>query len=183
MLDQIDVTYETQPADIDETVRPGESPGGYTTRMAEEKVQAVAARRSDARIILGADTSVVLGDKILGKPLDAADACRMLSELAGKTHRVHTAVAVLGVDGALRSELNVSEVTFANMDSRWIEAYVETGEPLDKAGSYGIQGWAGTQIISVRGSYSSIMGLPLFETARLLASAGLTLPQLPAAGA
>ena len=183
LLDQIGVSYETDPADIDESVRAGEAPEVYTVRMAEEKVQAVAARRSDSRIILGADTTVVLNGRILGKPEDAADARKTLGELAGNTHSVHTAVAVLGIDGVLRSDLNISDVTFAAMDEEWIAAYVETGEPMDKAGSYGIQGWASTQIASVSGSHSSIMGLPLFETARLLASAGLKLPQLPAVAA
>lgn len=178
LLDQIGVSYRVDPADIDESPLPGEAPGPYTRRIAEEKVRAVALRRRTGEIVLGADTAVVLGDQMLGKPADEAEACEMLRALSGHTHEVYTAVAVLSPQGALLEGLNVSEVTFAELDEHWISEYVAAGEPMDKAGAYGIQGWAGSQIRMMHGSYSSIMGLPLYETARLLSGAGLCLPQI-----
>ncbi len=182
LLDQIGVAYRVLPADIDESPLPNEAPDVYTRRIAAEKVSAVATRRDPGEIILGADTSVVLGEQMLGKPSDEAEAREMLQLLSGRIHEVFTAVAVLDPDNRMHTSLNVSQVEFARLDRAWIEAYVATGEPLDKAGAYGIQGWAGTQIRRVEGSYSSIMGLPLFEAARLLALAGLRLPQIPRPG-
>lgn len=179
LLDQIGVSYFVQPADIDETPLPGEQPKPYTLRIAREKVMAVAGTRKNGEIILGADTAVVVGDQMLGKPADEDEAFAMLRMLSGVVHQVYTAVAVMGRDGELESSLRVSDVEFATMDDDWIRAYIETGEPMDKAGAYGIQGWAGVRIREVRGSYSSIMGLPLFETANLLGNAGLRLPQIP----
>lgn len=178
LLDQIGVPFRVDPADIDESPHVGEPPGDYTLRIAKEKVLAVARRRKPGEIVIGADTAVVLGDRMLGKPDGKSEARDMLGTLSGQTHQVYTAVAVLGPDASLESCLNVSEVTFADLDDEWIASYVETGEPLDKAGAYGIQGWAGCRISRMHGSYSSIMGLPLFETARLLAGAGLELPQI-----
>ncbi len=182
LLDQIGVAYRVLPADIDESPLPNEAPDVYTRRIAAEKVSAVATRRDPGEIILGADTSVVLGEQMLGKPSDEAEAREMLQLLSGRIHEVFTAVAVLDPDNRMHTSLNVSQVEFARLDRAWIEAYVATGEPLDKAGAYGIQGWAGTQIRRVEGSYSSIMGLALFEAARLLALAGLRLPQIPRPG-
>ena len=179
LLDRIGVAYEVVPADIDESVIPGEDPATYTGRIAAAKVAAVAGRLSRSVIILGADTAVVLGEDMLGKPSGPAEAVEMLQALSGRAHHVFTAVSVLDCEGSLHSALNVSRVTFADLDADWITAYVATGEPLDKAGAYGIQGWAACQISEVEGSHSAIMGLPLFETARLLARAGLPLPQLP----
>ena len=179
LLDQIGVAYRVIPAGIDESALPGELPGEYTQRIAAAKVDAVAGRRMPGEIALGADTAVVLGDEMLGKPADEAEARAMLRALSGRCHEVFTAVAVLDPRGEWHCCLNVSQVEFAALEEDWIHAYAKTGEPLDKAGAYGIQGWAGTQIRRVEGSYSSIMGLPLFETARLLARAGLRLPQIP----
>lgn len=179
LLDQIGVAYRVLPADIDESQHPGEDPGTYTCRIAGEKVRAVAARRAAGEIVLGADTAVVLGSRMLGKPVSADEAMAMLRILSGRTHEVYTAVAVLDPGDALEVQLNISEVTFAELEDDWITAYVATGEPMDKAGAYGIQGWAGCQIRRVSGSYSAIMGLPLYETARLLSAAGLRLPQIP----
>lgn len=178
LLDQIGIAYRVLPADIDESALAGEKPADYTVRVAAGKVTSVAVSRREGEVILGADTAVVLDDRMLGKPEDEAHARAMLGELSGRTHRVFTAVAVMAPDDRLETRLSVSEVTFANLDPEWIAAYVAGGEPMDKAGAYGIQGWAGCQIQKVDGSYSAIMGLPLFETARLLASAGLELPQL-----
>jgi septum formation protein len=179
LLDQIGVAYRVLPAGIDESVRPGEDPETYTCRIAQEKVLAAKVRRAPGEIVLGADTAVVLGEQMLGKPGDQAGAMEMLRALSGRTHEVYTAVAVLDPRDVLDVLLNVSEVTFAELDDAWIQAYVATGEPMDKAGAYGIQGWAGCQIRRVSGSYSSIMGLPLYETAQLLAKADLRLPQIP----
>ena len=122
---------------------------------------------------------MVVGQEMLGKPTDEANAYQMLQMLSGRAHQVYSAVAVMNLMGELETCLNVSDVEFAEMDEAWIRAYVATGEPLDKAGAYGIQGWAGCQIRRVNGSYSSIMGIPLFETAELLGKAGLKLPQIP----
>ncbi len=176
LLEQIGISYRVLPADIDESANAGEDPGDYTRRIAAGKVRAVAAEREHGEIVLGADTAVVLGNRMLGKPDGPAQAGEMLRALSGRTHRVFTAVAVLGQEGEVETRLNVSEVCFASLDDAWIAAYVATGEPMDKAGAYGIQGWAGCHISEIRGSYSSIMGLPLFETARMLAAAGLRLP-------
>lgn len=178
LLDQIGVAYRIVPAGIDESPRPGEDPESYTRRIAREKVMAVASRRSQGEIALAADTAVVLGERMLGKPESEAEAAAMLRALSGRTHQVYTAVAVLAPSDALEVLLNVSEVTFADLEDDWIRAYVATGEPMDKAGAYGIQGWAGCRIRRVSGSYSAIMGLPLFETAQLLSRAGLSAPQL-----
>ena len=178
LLDQIGVPFRIDPADIDESAHKGEKPREYTLRIASEKVIAVAARRKLGEIVIGADTAVVLGERLLGKPADPCEARAMLGLLSGNTHQVFTAVAVLDPDGRMETSLNISDVSFDDLDEAWIAAYVDTGEPLDKAGAYGIQGWAGCRIRRVKGSYSSIMGLPLFETARLLAGAGLRLPQI-----
>lgn len=179
LLKQIGVTHRVQPADIDETPLAGEAPQPYTLRIAREKVEKGALGRRQDEIVLGADTSVVVGDRMLGKPGDEDEAFEMLRCLSGVTHQVYTAVAVMDPGGSIETCLNISEVEFSHLDDDWIRAYIGTGEPLDKAGSYGIQGWAGCQISRVNGSYSSIMGLPLFETARLLGNAGLDLPQIP----
>lgn len=179
LLDQISVAFRVVPAGIDESSKPGENPADYTARIAAAKVQAVAGKRHPGEIVLGADTAVVLGERMLGKPEDEEDAAAMLGLLSGRDHQVYTAVAVLDPLNSLHTALSISTVNFSTLSQEWISAYVDTGEPLDKAGAYGIQGWAGTQIRRVEGSYSSIMGLPLFETAALLSAAGLRLPQIP----
>ena len=179
LLDQIGVPYRVLPADIDESAQAEEAPGPYVLRIASEKVMAVAAHRKPGEIILGADTAVVWDQHMLGKPEGDAGARAMLRMLSGRTHQVFTGVCVLSPVDDLETRLNISQVSFAELADEWIDAYVATGEPLDKAGAYGIQGWAGSQIERVQGSYSSIMGLPLYETARLLAAAGLRLPQIP----
>lgn len=178
LLEQIGVAYQVLPADIDETAFPGEAPGAYTSRIAAAKVREVAPGRAAGQIVLGADTAVVLGDRMLGKPSDETEAVEMLHSLSGRSHEVYTAVAVLAPGGELHQRLNISRVTFAKLDDAWVRGYVASGEPMDKAGAYGIQGYAACQIREVVGSHSSIMGLPLFETALLLARAGLRLPPL-----
>ncbi|HEY2255113.1 MAG TPA: Maf family protein [Variovorax sp.] len=149
----------------------GESPSAYVQRVTALKLDAAVARRERLGLpvapILCADTTVALGRTILGKPLDEADAARMLAALAGRSHRVLTAVALQ--DGRRRlAALSVSHVRFAELDAACIAAYVASGEPLGKAGAYAIQGRAAAFIAHISGSHSGIMGLPMFETAQLL---------------
>jgi septum formation protein len=170
LLAQIGVEFTVSPADIDETVRPGESPDDYVLRMAITKAQQGYANLADpvaASLILGADTAVVLDKQILGKPRDQADAEYMLASLAGRTHRVMTAIAF--TDGMrLESRLSVTAVTFRDMSADEITAYWHSGEPRDKAGAYAIQGYGALLVRELQGSYSGVVGLPLFETAELL---------------
>ncbi len=166
--------------DTNEDALPAEAPDDYVRRVAMAKAQAawrrVTMRRGLARHpVLAADTTVSLGAEILGKPSDRADAERILRTLSGTRHRVATAVAV-GFEE--RFELAVSEslVTFVALEESRIRAYVESGEPFDKAGAYGIQGRAGAFVSRLEGSYSGVMGLPLHETADLLRQFGVTVP-------
>ena len=157
--------------DVDEAPLAGERPDDYVRRVCLLKAQAgwkrLAERRLPSMPVLSADTTVCLGDVIYGKPADADDARHMLSTLSGTEHRVLTAVAI---QSGTRAELAVSEslVRFRELSVQDIDAYVATGEPFDKAGAYGIQGHAATFIPEIRGSYTGIMGLPLYETAMLL---------------
>ncbi|HSH26414.1 MAG TPA: Maf family protein, partial [Wenzhouxiangella sp.] len=160
-------------AHIDEAVRPHEAPEAYVRRMAREKALAVQGR-FDGRFVLGSDTAVVVNDECLGKPGDDHEARDMLRRLSGREHRVLSAVSVIDPDGASRERLSVTRVEFAELPAAWIERYVASGEPHDKAGAYGIQGAAGTRVRSLAGSYSGVVGLPLFETGELLREAGLT---------
>ncbi|MBS1170102.1 MAG: Septum formation protein Maf [Burkholderiaceae bacterium] len=163
-------------ADVSEEVLPGEAPHDYVTRVTREKVmfaQDVLTMRSlPPRPILAADTTVVLDGKILGKPANATEATEMLQSLSGRTHEVITGIAVAH-QARLSQVLQISEVTFAPLSQETIAAYCASGEPYDKAGGYGIQGMAATFIARIDGSYSGIMGLPLFETAHLLRQAGI----------
>ena len=188
LLAQIGIRHELLLPDADgahaedaealEAVLPGESPTAYVQRVTHLKLDAAVARHARrglaAAPILCADTTVALGRTIYGKPLDAMDAARMLAELSGHSHRVLTALA-LQVGEQRLSALSVSRVTFAAMGAAQIDAYVATGEPLGKAGAYGIQGHAGAHVRHISGSYSGIMGLPLYETAELLRTAGFAL--------
>ena len=164
LLGLLGLTPEIVPSDIDETWRNGEAPAAHAERLAREKA-AAAAR--DGAVVVGADTIVVIGGEILGKPRDAAEARAMLGRLSGRDHDVYTAVAVAHA-GALASGVGRTLVRFRALDEATIAAYVATGEPLDKAGAYGIQGRGGVFITQIRGSYSGVMGLPLYETALLL---------------
>jgi len=166
--------------DTDEAVRPGESPDDYVRRVTRMKAEAawqrvVMRKGLQRKPVLSADTTVALGDEILGKPADRADAERILGTLSGTRHRVLTAVALAFEE---RFEMAVSEslVTFAPLDAERIAAYVQSGEPFDKAGAYAIQGRAGAFAERIEGSYSGIMGLPLFETAGLLRKFGIVVP-------
>jgi septum formation protein len=159
-----------------EALRPGELPEAYCARVTGAKLDAALARLATrglpAAPVLCADTTVALGDLILGKPADAADAGRILGLLAGRSHRVITAVAL--ADGQRRAAtLSVSQVTFAPLSAAQIERYVASGEPFGKAGAYAIQSQAAAWIERIEGSYSGIMGLPLYETAQLLQQFGV----------
>jgi septum formation protein len=170
LLQQIGLKFSVRPADIDETAEVDETPQHYVERLAREKALAVA-KSAPQCLVLGSDTSVVLDGRILGKPTDAADARETLARLSGATHQVMTAVA-LANDGQCQSVLVTTEVCFRDLSSEEIDAYVASGEPMDKAGSYGIQGLGGIFVNELRGSYSAVVGLPLQETAALLAGAG-----------
>jgi septum formation protein len=187
LLRQIGVTFELVPlregpgrgADIDETPHHGEPADPYVLRVTGEKARAaariIAARRLVPRPVLAADTTVVCDDDILGKPLNADEAAQMLGRLAGRAHRVLTAVTIAAED---RMEHRVSEsrVWFRPLDAAEIRRYVASGESRDKAGGYAVQGLAAAFITRIDGSYSGIMGLPLAETAELLRSFGIIVP-------
>ena len=176
LLDQIGVRHERLVGAVDERRRAGEVPKLYVARMALEKARAGCARRpaGDRRAVLGADTTVVSGDIVLGKPRDRADALDMLRQLAGRTHHVYTGVAL--VDGEREaSRLSVSAVTMRALSKDECARYWDSGEPVDKAGAYAILGRAAQFIVRLEGSYSGVMGLPLFETAELLRECGVIL--------
>jgi septum formation protein len=178
LLRQIGVPHEVLAVEFDEARLPGESPREYVQRLAGDKaVHALrlAAGRGECPVMT-ADTVVALGDEILGKPESATDCDRILGALSGRTHEVMTAVA-LHHAGALRLELSVSRVTFRSIDIDERLAYWRTGEPADKAGGYAIQGLGAVFIERLEGSYSGVMGLPLYETTRLLQAAGVRLWQ------
>jgi septum formation protein len=178
LLEQIGVPHRLLDVVVDETPLPGEPPEDYVVRLALTKARAGHAeqvRRIDLPV-LAADTAVVLDDKILGKPCHRRDGLAMLLSLSDRTHRVYTGVALVGRQAGYR--LNVSAVTFRRISVREAEAYWTSGEPQDKAGGYGIQGLAAVFVQELRGSYSGVMGLPLYETAELLQEAGIVLPRL-----
>lgn len=181
LLEQLGVGYELLlPGDDEdaeglEAVLPGEAPLAYVKRVTHLKLQAALKRRQarglKAAPVLCSDTTVALGRQILGKPADAKDAARMLSALSGQTHRVLTAVSV-GTDKKQVQVVSISKVRFAHMTPAQIKAYVASGEPMGKAGAYAVQGRAAAFIEHMSGSYSGIMGLPVFETAQLLREFG-----------
>jgi septum formation protein len=188
LLAQIGVKFEPllfregprQDVDTDEAVRPGEQPDHYVRRVTQLKAEAawqrVVLRRGLRRTpVLAADTTVALGGEILGKPTDRADAERILRLLSGTQHRVLTAVG-LTLEGRFELEVSESLVTFTVLDEARIAAYVQSGEPFDKAGAYAIQGRAGAFVQRLEGSYTGVMGLPLFETANLLRQFGIPVP-------
>lgn len=170
LLTQIGVPFLTQIAPIDENALPGESPLAYVKRLALAKGHAglAALANSDGAVVLGADTAVVLDGRILGKPQDRADALATLQALSGRSHQVLTAVALVSHERQV-ARVVTSQVTFRSLTQAEIEAYWASGEPQDKAGSYGIQGLAAVFVSQLQGSYSAVVGLPLCETAALLA--------------
>lgn len=181
LLDQLGMRFELllpgddEDAEALEAVLPGELPEAYVARVTEAKLDAallrLAARGLPAAPVLCSDTTVALDQLILGKPVDAEDAFATLSLLSGRRHRVITAVAV-GTPDRRSSVLNISEVEFAPVPAEQLRRYVASGEPFGKAGSYAIQSQAAAWISSIHGSYSAIMGLPLYETAQLLQAWG-----------
>jgi septum formation protein len=173
LLEQIGVRHLVRATDLDESVRPGELPEAYVARLAAGKAEAAWAA-DPRRPVLAADTAVALGAELFGKPEDQNDGVRMLAALAGRTHRVLTAVAVRSAAG-IGAALSVSEVTFRALSAADCRRYWATGEPRGKAGGYAIQGLAATFVTHLAGSYSGVMGLPLAETATLLAAAGVRL--------
>ena len=176
LLDQLSVRFEILDVAIEESARGGETPDALVRRLAASKAEAGRACLDDSgrHLLLGADTIVVIDDEVLGKPHDAADARQMLMRLSGRCHEVLSAVALISVDGiGVRSSR--SRVCFRELAREECEAYAATGEPLDKAGAYGIQGRAAAFISDLRGSYSGVVGLPLYETAELLTEAGVAL--------
>jgi nucleoside triphosphate pyrophosphatase len=179
LLTQIGISFDVLSTDIDESIKTNEIPQNYVVRLAREKARAGwKVEKSLIKPILGSDTSVVINGEILGKPESDAEAIKMLNLLSGNTHQVMTAVALAipsqkSQEFELRSVLSVSDVSFKELSNEEIERYVATGECADKAGSYGIQGQAGAFITHLSGSYSGVMGLPLYETAELLNKAGI----------
>jgi septum formation protein len=171
LLAQIGVPHIVVGADIDETTQIGEAPREYVLRMARQKALTVR-ERGESLPVLAADTTVVLDDVIYGKPRDREDGLAMLGRLSGRTHAVMTAVALADSRG-VAVQLSVSTVRFRDLSSQECAEYWETGEPRDKAGGYAVQGAAAVFIESLSGSYSGVMGLPLFETAGLLRAAGV----------
>jgi len=171
LLNQIGVTHTIRSANIDETPHLNEAPEVYVLRMALEKGRAVL-KQDDSLPVLGADTAVVVDGLILGKPRDEADGLAMLRRLSGGRHQVLTAIALVE-PGREMSRLSVSHVKFRTMSEAEMRAYWRTGEPADKAGGYGIQGYAAAFIEQLDGSFSGVMGLPLFETAELLSEFGI----------
>jgi septum formation protein len=167
LLAQIGVRFAVLPVDINEQHMPGEAPPDYVTRLALAKARAGRAllEAGDTCPVLGADTTVVVGDTIMGKPRDREDTLAMLQRLSGRSHRVISAVALAGAREAAR--VSTSNVTFRTLTAAECQAYWETGEPQDKAGGYAIKGRAAQFVERLEGSYSGVMGLPLYETAEL----------------
>jgi septum formation protein len=172
LLEQLGLALEVRPAHVDEAVGPGETPGDYVVRVARDK-----ARGVPGDVVLAADTAVVLRGEVLGKPRDASDARRMLQALSGTAHEVLTGVCVRRTSVRIEVTAVVSSaVRFARLSPAQIAWYVATGEPLDKAGAYAIQGAGGAFVLGVEGSVSNVVGLPLAESADLLRRAGFPLP-------
>ena len=161
-----------RPADVDETQHDGEDPISYVVRLAKLKACAVPAAEDE--VVLAADTTVVLDGQILGKPRDAEDAVAMLQRLRGRAHTVSTGVAVAQPSGAVAETVVTTDVVMAPISDAAIHAYVDGGEPLDKAGAYGIQGQAAAFIARISGSWTNVVGLPVVETLEMLRDAGVT---------
>ena len=173
LLTQLGVTFTVAAANIDETIIDGETPRDYVLRLAREKALAGFEQSLGLMPALGSDTIVLLDGEILGKPESPAEAEIMLQRLSNQTHHVYSAVALALEPDKVLDTLNTTAVTFASMPLEWIRQYSRSGEPMDKAGAYAVQGGAGQYISRIDGSYSGVMGLPLFETAQLLRRAGL----------
>lgn len=171
LLKQIGVPFLAIVAGIEEIAHSRESPRDFVLRMAREKALEVLNVRGASLPVLGSDTAVIVNDEILGKPADREDAVSMLNRLSGRTHEVFSAVAVAVSETEIYEALNITRVTFSELDRNWIESYCDSGDPMDKAGAYGVQGKAAEKISRIEGSFYGVMGLPLYETAQLLKSA------------
>lgn len=180
LLNQIGVPFQVVKVDVDESWRTGEEPLDYVLRLAAEKAQAGLAQLKSQgvahAVVLGADTAGVLHGEILGKPADRDAAIAMLMRMSGHTHQVVTGIALATEAGVLVSN-SVTEVTFRPLTETEAERYWQTGEPADKAGAYGIQGFGAIFVANIEGSYTGVVGLPLFETAQLLQQAGVPIWQ------
>lgn len=172
LLAMAGIAFDVDPADVDETGRDGERPGPYVRRIARAKADVVAARHP-GRVVLAADTTVVLDGAILAKPHDRADAARMLCALAGREHEVLTGIAIAR-DGRVDEHVESTRVTFAPMTDEEIASYVASGEADDKAGAYGIQGLAACFIPRIDGSYANVVGLPVEVVYRMLRAGSAT---------
>jgi septum formation protein len=175
LLERVGICFEVQPADVDEATRPEEPADDYVRRVALDKAHAVAALRPDA-FVLAADTAVVLDGEVLGKPADPGDARRTLARLSGRAHEVLTAVVVVGIDGATSVRVDRASVVMADASGEQIAWYVSTGEPLDKAGSYAVQGIGGVLVERIEGDPTTVVGLPLRATVERLRDAGVATP-------
>jgi septum formation protein len=166
LLKAAGISFEVLAADVDETPLPGEAPAAYVERLAIEKARAVLTLRPAARV-LGADTTVTIDDEILGKPVDDADAARMLRKLSGRMHEVHTGVSLISA-ARVQSVVDTTRVWFDVMTDEDISWYVATGEPVDRAGAYAIQGFASRFIPRIEGSYTNVVGLPVAMVSSIL---------------
>ncbi|MDH3359847.1 MAG: Maf family protein [Desulfobulbaceae bacterium] len=175
-LEQLGLHFDVEPAEVNEDAFVGENPQAFVLRLALDKARVIAQKRVDS-VVVAADTAVVLGDAILGKPQDPAAAVDMLMQLAGRTHLVWTGYAVVGIEAKIELARAVcTEVRFVDFDRQTAAAYVATGEPLDKAGSYGIQGRGGCLVEGIVGSWSNVVGLPMAELVADLRSLGIIEP-------
>lgn len=175
LLGLLEFSFEIEPATGPEEPYAGGDPARYVERLAVAKATEVALRHRDPALVIGADTVVVLDGQLLGKPADDEEARRMLSFLSGRTHRVYTGVAVIEAPGLFsRSAAEVTDVTFKEMSADRIARYVATGEPMDKAGAYGIQGLGAVNVARIEGCYFNVVGLPLGKLADLLAEWNLS---------
>src|SRR5690606_18385186 len=182
LLGRLGLDFGVLDIDIPERRAPGEAPAEYVRRVAREKAGAGLLRVAavPGAVVLGSDTEVILGDEVFGKPRDAEDAAGMLRRLSGRTHEVVSAVSVVSA-GREAQAVSVSQVTFGELSDADIDAYVASGEPMGKAGAYAIQGGGEVFVSRLSGSYSGVMGLPLYETARLLEQFGIAPPRDAAA--
>jgi septum formation protein len=177
LLTQAGLTFDVLPADIDETRGPNEEPSAYVRRLALEKAQAIHAQHPNATVI-GSDTTVVLAGEVLSKPTDLADAERMLRSLSNNVHQVYTGVAVVTDTQALQ-HVEATSVFFSNIPDEDLAHYLATGDSLDKAGAYGIQGYAARWITRIEGDFFNVMGLPIAATVRLLGQVWVAPPSPP----
>jgi len=180
MLERLGLDFIIRPADIEEIPLPGESPEHFAERAAQDKARALAS--PDGLPVLASDTVVEIDGEILGKPGDREDARRMLHRLSARSHRVHTGMALASGE-TIPSLVDTTRVSFAPLDDDLIEWYLQTGEPMDKAGAYGIQGAGGIFVVAIDGAPQTVIGLPVHRLAELFRAAGLNLPDLLVGGA